>query len=187
MADHAHMLLWAGIRRGEDDDCPVSTFTSRDELHKRVPLKLAEDGVSDEGQMPDGRTKDYIRLTTSSNADLFSAMETILDNSVNPWTGRFVDKVESSLLPSPLVPAHNPFSACTQLYSSPLPCGIAAEALLSAINANAHVISASPMLCLAEEACVSSLAALCGWDVVSDTFHRLQSFDHDKDDLSGRV
>lgn len=53
-----------------------------------------------------------------------------------------------------------------QLYSSPLPIGIAAETLLSAINANAHVISASPMLCLAEEACISSLTSLCGWDSV---------------------
>lgn len=59
------------------------------------------------------------------------------------------------------------FCMLQKLYTAPLPCGIAAETLLSSINANAHVISASPMLCIAEEACVSSLTALCGWDVVS--------------------
>lgn len=45
-----------------------------------------------------------------------------------------------------------------------MPIGIASEALLAAINANAHVISAAPMLCLAEETCVNGLTKLCGWD-----------------------
>jgi glutamate decarboxylase len=84
-----------------------------------------------------------------------------------------------------------------QLYSSPVPVGLAAEALLSGINANAHVISASPMLCLAEEACVASLTALCGWNVVSVCYmgssksstsppHRLScSPPHTQDDSDG--
>lgn len=75
---------------------------------------------------------------------LFEAMSEVLDNSVNPWTGRFLDK----------------------LYAAPQPLGVAAETLLAAINANAHVMSASPMLCLAEECCVSAFARLCGWDEV---------------------
>lgn len=80
--------------------------------------------------------------TGRSDAQIFSAMADMLTNSVHPWTGRFVDK----------------------LYTAPLTTGPAFEALLTAINANAHIISAAPMLCLAEEACVSSLASLCGWD-----------------------
>ena len=54
-----------------------------------------------------------------------------------------------------------------QLYSAPRPVGLAAEALLATLNANGHVMSASPMLSLAEEACVAGLAQLCGWDAVS--------------------
>lgn len=45
-----------------------------------------------------------------------------------------------------------------------MPIGIASEAILAAINANAHVFSAAPMLCLAEEVCVNGLTKLCGWD-----------------------
>lgn len=45
-----------------------------------------------------------------------------------------------------------------------MPIGIASETLLAAINANAHVISAAPMLCLAEESCVNELTKLCGWN-----------------------
>lgn len=45
-----------------------------------------------------------------------------------------------------------------------MPIGIASEALLATINANAHVISAAPMLCLAEETCVNGLTNLCGWN-----------------------
>lgn len=103
--------------------------------------------------------------------ETFKVMKGVLDNSVNPWTGRFLDKVDRSHN------LHTRYKLCLmnnlpQLYSSPLPIGIAAETLLSAINANAHVISASPMLCLAEEACVSSLSSLCGWDTVrSPTYH----------------
>lgn len=54
-----------------------------------------------------------------------------------------------------------------QLYTAPLPLGIAAETLLASLNANAHVMSAAPMVCLAEETCISELAKLCSWDPVS--------------------
>jgi glutamate decarboxylase len=107
----------------EDPDTPVSRFGSSKELRAQVQLPdLAQNGCSD--------------------ARLMQSMAAILDNSVHPWTGRFVDK----------------------LYTAPLTTGPAFEALLTAINANAHIISAAPMLCLAEEACVSALASLCGWD-----------------------
>ncbi|PWN41748.1 PLP-dependent transferase [Ceraceosorus guamensis] len=110
------------IKRGEQSDSLVSRWASSSQLRDNVTLDLSEEAQSEDA--------------------LFDNMRSILDNSINPYTGRFLDK----------------------LYSAPRPIGLAAENLLSTLNANGHVMSASPMLCLAEETCVAGLAKLCGWN-----------------------
>lgn len=62
----------------------------------------------------------------------------ILDNSVNPWTHRFLAK----------------------LYTAPLVPSVVGDLLLGALNASVHVFSASPMLSLMEQTCVSGLCKL---------------------------
>ncbi|KAJ1035798.1 hypothetical protein NDA13_000457 [Ustilago tritici] len=97
------------------------------------------------GNIPDFRKA--VSLTLPDTADptddtaLLEAIKLVFDNSVNPWTGRFLDK----------------------LYAAPTPVGIAADLVLSAVNANAHVMSASPVLSLAEERCVEGLCEVFGF------------------------
>ncbi|CEH19166.1 related to glutamic acid decarboxylase [Ceraceosorus bombacis] len=110
------------MKRGEQSDSLVSRWASSSQLRDNMTLDLSEEAQSEDA--------------------LFDNMRSILDNSINPYTGRFLDK----------------------LYSAPRPIGLAAENLLSTLNANGHVMSASPMLCLAEETCVAGLAKLCGWN-----------------------
>lgn len=97
------------------------------------------------GSIPDFRDAISLPLPEAANPcddnALLEAIKLVLDNSVNPWTGRFLDK----------------------LYAAPTPVGIAADLVLSAINANAHVMLASPMLSLAEERCVEGLCEVFGF------------------------
>lgn len=97
------------------------------------------------GNIPDFRKA--VSLSLPDTADptddtaLLEAIKLVFDNSVNPWTGRFLDK----------------------LYAAPTPVGIAADLVLSAVNANAHVMSASPVLSLAEERCIEGLCEVFGF------------------------
>lgn len=116
-------LIQSFIESGEDVSTFVSPWGSIPELRDAIKLDL-----------PDSPKLD-------SDDDLLAAVKLVLDNSVNPWTGRFLDK----------------------LYAAPTPTGIAADMVLSAVNANAHVMSASPMLSLAEERCVEGLCDLFGF------------------------
>ncbi|SNX85524.1 related to glutamic acid decarboxylase [Melanopsichium pennsylvanicum] len=97
------------------------------------------------GSIPDFRAAITLSLPddtpTSDDSALLEAVKLVFDNSVNPWTGRFLDK----------------------LYAAPTPVGIAADLVLSALNANAHVMSASPVLSLAEERCVEGLCQVFGF------------------------
>ena len=96
------------------------------------------------GSIPNFRKAISLSLPDSaahSDAALLDAVKLVFDNSVNPWTGRFLDK----------------------LYAAPTPVGIAADLVLSAVNANAHVMSASPVLSLAEERCVEGLCEVFGF------------------------
>ncbi len=111
------------IESGEKPDTYVAPWGSIPDFRKAISLEL-----------PD-------KADTSSDAALLEAVKLVFDNSVNPWTGRFLDK----------------------LYSAPTPVGIAADMVLSAINANAHVMSASPVLSLAEERCVEGLCEVFGF------------------------
>ncbi|CAO1620759.1 unnamed protein product [Sympodiomycopsis kandeliae] len=65
-----------------------------------------------------------------------------LQDGVNPWTHRFLDK----------------------LYTTPTTLSPAIELLLGAMNASGVVSSASPSLSLAEEYTVEGFANLLGWD-----------------------
>ncbi|CDU26054.1 related to glutamic acid decarboxylase [Sporisorium scitamineum] len=96
------------------------------------------------GSIPDFRKAISLSLPDTApqdDATLLEAIKLVFDNSVNPWTGRFLDK----------------------LYAAPTPVGIAADLVLSAVNANAHVMSASPVLSLAEERCVEGLCEVFGF------------------------
>ena len=97
------------------------------------------------GNIPDFRKAVSLALPDTADATddgaLIEAIKLVFDNSVNPWTGRFLDK----------------------LYAAPTPVGIAADLVLSAVNANAHVMSASPVLSLAEERCVQGLCDVFGF------------------------
>ena len=73
---------------------------------------------------------------------LFAVLAQTLEDSVNPWTGRFLDK----------------------LYAAPTTLSPAIDLLLAALNASPAVSSAAPALCLAEEQTVARLAGLLGWD-----------------------
>ncbi|PWY97457.1 PLP-dependent transferase [Testicularia cyperi] len=113
-------LIQSFIESGEQPSTYVSPWGSISEFRKAVSLDLPESG------------------SPTSDTPLLDAVKLVLDNSVNPWTGRFLDK----------------------LYAAPTPVGIAADLVLSAVNANAHVMSASPMLSLAEERCIEGLCEL---------------------------
>ncbi|SJX62503.1 related to glutamic acid decarboxylase [Sporisorium reilianum f. sp. reilianum] len=97
------------------------------------------------GSIPDFRKAITLSLPESAPAHndtaLLDAIKLVFDNSVNSWTGRFLDK----------------------LYAASTPVGIAADLVLSAVNANAHVMSASPVLSLAEERCVEGLCEVFGF------------------------
>ncbi|EST04749.1 Pyridoxal phosphate-dependent decarboxylase [Kalmanozyma brasiliensis GHG001] len=109
------------IASGEQPDTYVAPWGSIPDFRKAVSLSLPDKTASDDA--------------------LLDAIKLVFDNSVNPWTGRFLDK----------------------LYAAPTPVGIAADLVLSAVNANAHVMSASPVLSLAEERCVEGLCELFGF------------------------
>lgn len=112
------------ISSGENPSTPVAPWGSIPEFRKAISLSL-----------PDKASP------ASPEAALIDAIKLVFDNSVNPWTGRFLDK----------------------LYAAPTPVGIAADMVLSALNANSHVMSASPVLSLAEERCVEGLCEVFGF------------------------
>lgn len=116
-------LVQEFIASGEKPESYVAPWGSIANFRKAISLSL-----------PD---------TVPQNNDdaLLEAVKLVFDNSVNPWTGRFLDK----------------------LYAAPTPVGIAADLVLSAVNANAHVMSASPVLSLAEERCVEGLCEVFGF------------------------
>lgn len=66
-------IIQAWIEKGQNEEEPVSRFTSSKEMRQAVKLSLSD--------------KPY------SNEDILQTMTSLLENSVNPWTGRFVDKV----------------------------------------------------------------------------------------------
>lgn len=77
-----------------------------------------------------------------SEKEVFAMFAQTLQDSVNPWTRRFLDK----------------------LYSAPSTISPALELLLGALNASPTVSSAAPALCLAEEQTVQRLASVLGWE-----------------------
>lgn len=111
------------IASGEKPDTYVAPWGSIPDFRKAVSLSLPE------------------KANPTDDGALLEAIKLVFDNSVNPWTGRFLDK----------------------LYAAPTPVGIAADLVLSAVNANAHVMSASPVLSLAEERCVEGLCEVFGF------------------------
>ncbi|EPQ25845.1 uncharacterized protein PFL1_06520 [Pseudozyma flocculosa PF-1] len=116
------------VRSGQDPETFVTPWPSIAALRQNVQLDLPDVAAAPRGG-------------EATDAALLDAIRLILDNSVNPWTGRFLDK----------------------LYSAPTPVGICADLVLSTLNANAHVMSASPMLSLAEERCVEGLCRVFGF------------------------
>ncbi|CAO1629421.1 unnamed protein product [Parajaminaea phylloscopi] len=73
---------------------------------------------------------------------VFAFLEQTLQDSVNPWTRRFLDK----------------------LFSTPTTMSPALDMMIGALNVTAAVSTASPALCLAEEEAVEGLARILGWD-----------------------
>lgn len=69
-------IIQAWIKKGENENEPVSRFTSSKEMRQAVKLSLSDEPCS--------------------NQEILQTMANLLDNSVNPWTGRFVDKVSKS-------------------------------------------------------------------------------------------
>lgn len=66
-------IIQAWIKKGEDEEEPVSRFISSKEMRNEVRLSLSNEPCS--------------------NEDILKSMAMLLENSVNPWTGKFVDKV----------------------------------------------------------------------------------------------
>ncbi|KAN0065192.1 Glutamate decarboxylase 2 [Thecaphora frezii] len=120
----AFELVRQFVRSGQHPEAFVTPWPTISALRENIHLDLPESSS--------GKASDKV---------LIDAIKLILDNSVNPWTGRFLDK----------------------LYSAPTPVGLCADLVLSALNANAHVMSASPMLSLAEERCVEGLCEVFGF------------------------
>lgn len=116
------------IASGEKPETYVAPWGSIPDFRKAVTLDLPDSVDTDASGMPD-------------ETALTDAIKLVFDHSVNPWTGRFLDK----------------------LYAATTPVGIAADLVLSAVNANAHVMSASPVLSLAEERCVEGLCEVFGF------------------------
>lgn len=66
-------IIEAWIRKGQEEGEPVCRFTSSKEMRQMVKLTLSDEPCS--------------------NEKIMQSMSSLLENSVNPWTGRFVDKV----------------------------------------------------------------------------------------------
>ncbi|SPO27097.1 related to glutamic acid decarboxylase [Ustilago trichophora] len=144
---------------GSTSRSPLQSESASTEAARILPLvlKLVQDFIASGeqpstyvapwGSIPDFRKAISLSLpdtaspTPEDDGALLEAIKLVFDNSVNPWTGRFLDK----------------------LYAAPTPVGIAADLVLSAVNANAHVMSASPVLSLAEERCVEGLCEVFGF------------------------
>ncbi|PWN49483.1 PLP-dependent transferase [Violaceomyces palustris] len=122
-------MVQAFVEEGEKPGSNVTAWQSIPQLRQNVSLDLP-----DYGSVKDGDKK------------LLDSIQLVLENSVNPWTGRFLDK----------------------LYSANTPVGVCADLILSVLNANAHVMSASPMLSLAEEKCVEGLCEMFGFNDTPD-------------------
>ncbi|WFD35326.1 glutamate decarboxylase [Malassezia cuniculi] len=71
---------------------------------------------------------------------ILARMRVVMSGSVNIWTDRFLEK----------------------LYNAPTATSVCADMLLSALNAGAHVYSASPLLTEIELICVQGLAKMFG-------------------------
>ncbi|CCF48365.1 uncharacterized protein UHO2_05277 [Ustilago hordei] len=77
-----------------------------------------------------------------SRQEILQEVEEALRRSVNPWTGRFWEK----------------------LYSRPDPVGIAGDIVVACSNASGHVESANPYFARVETFCVRELAKVFGMD-----------------------
>ncbi|KDN52886.1 PLP-dependent transferase [Tilletiaria anomala UBC 951] len=134
------VLEW--IRKGEREDAPVLRWPTSKEARDNIIIP----SISSLGShvLLEEESKHAKRPQSShtlSEQGLLELIGTVLDNSINPWTGRFLDK----------------------LYAAPKPIGLVADLILSVLNANCHVFSSSPVLSLVEEMCVQELGRLCGW------------------------
>ena len=134
---------------------PLETEPTSTEMARILPqvVQLVQDFVAS-GQKPESLVTRWpsiadlranvslsLPATGEGESALLDAVRLVFDNSVNPWTGRFLDK----------------------LYSAPTPIGVCADLVLATLNANAHVMSASPVLSLAEEKCVEGLCHAFGF------------------------
>lgn len=134
VSDHVEKILalvteW--IDRGaKDPNVKVSKWTDSAHLRKaraasgstQARFALGEEGATEE--------------------TLMAFLDQTLQDSVNPWTHRFLDK----------------------LFSAPTALSPAIDMMTSSLNVTAAVSSASPALCLAEEDAVEALSRLLGWN-----------------------
>ncbi|PKI84944.1 glutamate decarboxylase [Malassezia vespertilionis] len=111
-------MIQAWIAHGEDATTPAIPESTPQALRKRIDAAWPMQGMDD--------------------AALLGTMQLLLENSINPWTERFMAK----------------------LYSAPSIASVCGEMLLAAMNASVHVYSASPALSTVEDACAAQLAAL---------------------------
>lgn len=127
-------LVAAWVDRGASSSTePVTRYTDSQHLRSTkqksgelLKFALKEEGINESGD--DGKLWEFLEAT--------------LNDSVNPWTRRFLDK----------------------LYQTPSTMGPAIELMLGALNASGVVSSASPALSLAEEQSVEALARQMSWD-----------------------
>jgi glutamate decarboxylase len=133
-------LLTRWIEKGEKDPS-VPACKWENSTHLRTSREK-KSGSSSNGHGARGTEGELAQAPVSEEA-LFAFLEQTLEDSVNPWTHRFLDK----------------------LYTMPTTLSPALELMLGAMNASGVVSSASPALSLAEEKAVEGLARLIGWDV----------------------
>ncbi|PWN23330.1 PLP-dependent transferase [Microstroma glucosiphilum] len=134
-------LLTNWIEKGEKDRAvPACKWENSTHL-RNSREKHSSSSSSSNGQNVGGDVQ--LSQVPMSEEAIFAFLEQTLEDSVNPWTHRFLDK----------------------LYTMPTTLSPALELMLGAMNASGVVSSASPALCLAEEKAVEGLARLIGWDV----------------------
>ncbi|CDH57037.1 glutamate decarboxylase [Lichtheimia corymbifera JMRC:FSU:9682] len=120
MLQRMHELVIQHVREGQDGEHAVVNYLPPEELYKVVDFALPDQGAGVEGT--------------------FELIKSTLDNSVNSWNPRFMDK----------------------LYAGTNPIGVISEFLLGVLNGNCHVYHVSPVLSLMEIEVTKAVGKLLG-------------------------
>lgn len=114
-----------------------------EELYKVVDFALPDQGAGVEGKS----VLEWLnKIVDPCPIGTFELIKKTLDNSVNSWNPRFMDK----------------------LYAGTNPIGVISEFLLGVLNGNCHVYHVSPVLSLMEIEVTKAVGKLLGMGDVSN-------------------